>query len=65
MHGLPRMTNSTGRLTEVREKYGRSPGIIPIMRDDRAFDEVGTYHVHRKMRDLEMPGINRPASEGV
>ena len=53
MHGLPKMTNSTGGLTEVRENTAGPPGIILIMRDNRAFGEVGISHVRRKMRGLE------------
>jgi len=65
MHGLPKMTNSTGGLTEVRENTAGPPGIILIMRDNRAFGEVGISHVRRKMRGLETPEINRLAPEGA
>ena len=64
MHGPPGMTNSTGGLTEVRENTAGPPGIILIMRDNRAFGEVGISHV-RKMHGLETPEINRLAPEGA
>ena len=52
------------KLAALQEKYGTSPNIIYLMRDDTPVGELGIPEI-QKMRGFETPNINEFAAEGA
>ena len=52
------------RLTELKDKYGKTPNIVYILWDDMAFGDAGIPAIN-KIRGFESPNCNRIADEGI